>query len=516
MYRNLKLLYLNRTDNKKVYKKNKLVKDTINLDSKQNKESKPHIPHIPHIPNILNMLNCTHSIEELKNSLLKKNDNNFNLINKEENKISSIVNTLVKNNDTLVKNNDTLDKNNEDTVDENNDNTVDENNNNTVDENTNDEDNVVDEDNNNTIDENTVDEDNDNIADEDNNTVDENTVDEDNNIASEDKNNDNINDKTVDQSNINTKNDSELNTINVNKIEISIEQEKRNRIILQNRIILENAVNNINQKFDNDIKNKMEELEKIKNDFLNIIKEKRQESIKYIETRLSNSEIPLIIFQTWITKNLPPKMLKTVNKVKTTNPEFEHRLFDDNDIRIFLSENFNPDVLYAFNKLIPGAFKADLWRYCVLYIYGGIYLDIKYEPVNNFKFLEMIDKEYYTLDRNHFGGALSIYNGFIVAKPGNEIFLKLISKVVENVKSRFYGNNALQVTGPTLMAQIMFPNSRFNDMCNSFNVKYSPDGLSLLLKGKKVLHQYPEYRKEQSNLPRANYQSLWEKRGIYS
>jgi len=347
------------------------------------------------------------------------------------------------------------------------------------------------------------------------NIEDENKIENEENIEDEDENNEDLDlfNINIDLSDEVEKQD--IKSINSKSKVISIEQEKQNSIILQNRLVLEKAINNINQKFENDINIKMEELEKLKKDFMNTIKNKRDDVIKYTESKLSNCEIPLIIFQTWITSNLPPKMLKTVNKLKATNPEFEHRLFDDNDIRAFLTEYFNPDVLFAFNKLVPGAFRADLWRYCVLYIYGGIYLDIKYEPINNFKFLDIIDKEYVTLDRNHFGGALGIYNGFIIAKPNNDIFLKLINKVIENVKSKFYGCNALQVTGPTLMGQIMFPNKRFNEMCNSFNMKYSTDGMGIIFKDKRILQQYSEYRKEQSALPKSNYQLLWERRGIY-
>ena len=31
------------------------------------------------------------------------------------------------------------------------------------------------------------------------------------------------------------------------------------------------------------------------------------------------------------------------------------------------------ETLWCFDRLIPGAFKADLWRYCVMYITGGIF-----------------------------------------------------------------------------------------------------------------------------------------------
>ena len=93
-----------------------------------------------------------------------------------------------------------------------------------------------------------------------------------------------------------------------------------------------------------------------------------------------NSVIPLHIFQTWHTKNLPPNMRQSVEYIKRSNPRFHHRLFDDNECHDFIRDNFDESVLHAYNKLIPGAYKADLWRYCVLYKLGGIYLDIKYIP----------------------------------------------------------------------------------------------------------------------------------------
>ena len=99
--------------------------------------------------------------------------------------------------------------------------------------------------------------------------------------------------------------------------------------------------------------------------------------------------IPLNLFQTWHTLDLPINMRNAVDTLKMQNPEFTHYLYDDNMSREFIKNNFNDDVLYAYDKLKPGAYKADLWRYCVLYIYGGIYLDIKFAPLNGFKFINI-------------------------------------------------------------------------------------------------------------------------------
>jgi hypothetical protein len=65
-----------------------------------------------------------------------------------------------------------------------------------------------------------------------------------------------------------------------------------------------------------------------------------------------NAVIPLHIYQTWHTKNLPPKMRECVDKLKRDNPDFTHHLFDDDDCRKFIYDNFDPEVLDAFDKMI--------------------------------------------------------------------------------------------------------------------------------------------------------------------
>ena len=114
-------------------------------------------------------------------------------------------------------------------------------------------------------------------------------------------------------------------------------------------------------------------------------------------------QIPANIFQTWQTHTLPPQMFNAIKIIKKQNPRFNYYLFSDSDCRLFISKNFEPVVLNAYDRLIPGAYKADLWRYCILYKYGGIYLDIKYVPDNNFKFVNLLTKEHFVLDQDNDG-----------------------------------------------------------------------------------------------------------------
>jgi mannosyltransferase OCH1-like enzyme len=262
-------------------------------------------------------------------------------------------------------------------------------------------------------------------------------------------------------------------------------------------------------------------------------------------------KVPLIIYQTWATKDLPPKMTACVNRLKTKNPEFDHYLYDDADCRDFIKTNFDQDVLDAYDQLIPGAYKADLWRYCVLYKTGGIYLDIKFQCEPGFSLLELTDdNETFVLDRpypdftiplkNEFAllnsptfyntlaekadsstwknKQVGLYNAVMATIPNNPVLYDCIQKIVVNVKNKIYDYHPLYPTGPGLLGEVYF---KGNYKSNVKKMKYfnSLVGNYILTKNKKVLSHYPEYREEQRKYTKAGnnyyYSDLWVKNNIY-
>ena len=225
-----------------------------------------------------------------------------------------------------------------------------------------------------------------------------------------------------------------------------------------------------------------------------------------------NTIIPLNIFQTWHTKHLPEHMLEAVNLIKQTNPAFTHYLFDDDDCRNFIEQYFTKDILNAYDALVPGAYKADLWRYCILYKKGGIYLDIKYQCENGFKLIQLTDKEYFVKDIPKLG-RLGIYNAFMICKPGNKILLNCIDKIVENIKHKYYGSSPLEISGPLLMSKYFSPldinNLQLQHVQEKTNFYITNNGI-------KILKIYPEYRSEQRLYQKNKYYAeLWHKRRVY-
>jgi len=222
------------------------------------------------------------------------------------------------------------------------------------------------------------------------------------------------------------------------------------------------------------------------------------------------SVVPLNIFQTWHSKNLPPAMQKCVDSIRQCNPEFRHFLFDDQECREFLAQYYDSEVLYAYDSLIPGAYKADLWRYCVLYKYGGIYLDIKYQCANGFKLIQLTDRAYFVKDREQ--NRHGIYNAFMVCPAGDPIMGKCIQRVVENVRNRFYGKSSLEVTGPNMMTALFTPNER-RELVTLYHDNH---GRHIVYNGTIILTIYPEYRSEQKRFQKTlYYDDLWKRREIY-
>lgn len=90
--------------------------------------------------------------------------------------------------------------------------------------------------------------------------------------------------------------------------------------------------------------------------------------------------VPKIIHQTIRDKDdLHPRIAANIARLKSLNPDWDHRLYDDRDIRDFIASAWGRDYLRSFDRIHPayGAARADFFRYLVIAHTGGVYLDIK-------------------------------------------------------------------------------------------------------------------------------------------
>jgi hypothetical protein len=234
-------------------------------------------------------------------------------------------------------------------------------------------------------------------------------------------------------------------------------------------------------------------------------------NIRKYEGFINDSEIPKIVFQTWKTVDMPPLMKKNRDRMMKLNPEFEYIFMDDEECRNFIRDNYDYRTLSAYDKLVPGAYKADMWRYCVLYKHGGIYLDIKLRPADDFKLIYLLDKRHYVQDRLEYfkPGTLGLYNACIIEQKGSECMKQCIEKIVEHVETNYYGYNDLYPTGPGLLGTIY--TSLYKD--NSHVDLLYVGNENILQDGKLIIHSYPEYREEAPST--GSYGKLWRAKNIY-
>jgi len=145
--------------------------------------------------------------------------------------------------------------------------------------------------------------------------------------------------------------------------------------------------------------------------------------------------IPKVIMQTHYDFGaVPPKVTEQFERLA---PDFERILFDDEAAASFIREHYSEATARIFESFSVGAFKADFFRYCYLYVEGGIYLDIKtklviplhdiYEELkNNGTSMATCLTDIQPTAMHSWFGACA-YQGVIFARPRHPIFLECIA-----------------------------------------------------------------------------------------
>jgi hypothetical protein len=219
---------------------------------------------------------------------------------------------------------------------------------------------------------------------------------------------------------------------------------------------------------------------------------------KFLCKQPNDLKIPKVIIQTYNNKSKIQK--KVYKNIKKYAPEYTHIIYDDKECVEFLQQfdvtfksikTYNFNIVDKFKSFKEGAHKADLFRYCYLYQYGGIYIDIKTELIKPLKNIFTEDNTLYTvlsIVPN------SIYQGIIAVYPKNPMIACLINqcinsnllelimnyqlftqffykKIVEDVKQIKIGNqNTYSGNNIHLFQEKKYPKSECNNTLDRYNI----------------------------------------------
>lgn len=139
------------------------------------------------------------------------------------------------------------------------------------------------------------------------------------------------------------------------------------------------------------------------------------------------------------------------------NPGFTMKWYTNEQVDEYMKTM--PEKVYqVYQKLRPGAFKADLWRMCILFEQGGYYFDSYATPMVSIQ--EMLQSTHVTHVENDqymvsvcetidFG----IHQGVLMVTPKHPFILQCIDNIVDHVENDFYGKSPWDITGPTCFYQ---------------------------------------------------------------
>jgi mannosyltransferase OCH1-like enzyme len=147
--------------------------------------------------------------------------------------------------------------------------------------------------------------------------------------------------------------------------------------------------------------------------------------------------IPKVIYQTWKTKNLDLPLQMVRNNIQKRNPDYEMVLFDDEDIERWIINTFQQNNLIynTYKKLKVGAARADFWRYLILYINGGVYLDIDSDITGSLDLL-IEPKDQAIVSRERYSGNSHFIQWCLMFAPNHPILLKAINICIYNINNK--------------------------------------------------------------------------------
>jgi mannosyltransferase OCH1-like enzyme len=164
------------------------------------------------------------------------------------------------------------------------------------------------------------------------------------------------------------------------------------------------------------------------------------------------------IFLSDTDQELSPFLRHAVSTVKSTFPNDNHTVYNKNSLRQFIADNYDADVLGAYDALRPYSYKADLGRFCLLNKLGGWYFDIPVRVMNPVEVGDRIEWLAFRDIQRFSYTSWACATTVLYSKPNNSALTTAIEMIVNNCQEKYYGITPLCPTGPTLLGAALAAN----------------------------------------------------------
>jgi mannosyltransferase OCH1-like enzyme len=175
--------------------------------------------------------------------------------------------------------------------------------------------------------------------------------------------------------------------------------------------------------------------------------------------------IPRIIHQIFIPDglnnvNLDDETIAIMKSWKLFHPCYDYKLWSLQSIRT-LAKDFDPRVLLAIDACAFPAMKADIARLMILFLQGGVYIDLKLECIRSFidEFSnhKLILLEHFPMGEAVFERNKWLINSLIMAEASHEFIRRALYDCVCNVEARLESgkwHGLWYTTGPMVLMRL--------------------------------------------------------------
>lgn len=167
--------------------------------------------------------------------------------------------------------------------------------------------------------------------------------------------------------------------------------------------------------------------------------------------------IPKYIYQTHVKKTNKLEILTKTWQYK--NYEYEYYFYNDNDMYKWF-RCYDQKAFDAYNSVNAGAIKADLWRYCILYETGGIYVDADMACLDPLKtYVNSEDNGIVVYDG--IKKCNNIFQGFLAFEKNSDVMKDAMELCIDNIlNKRFESTNTqphdvFNISGPKMFGNIV-------------------------------------------------------------
>jgi inositol phosphorylceramide mannosyltransferase catalytic subunit len=183
--------------------------------------------------------------------------------------------------------------------------------------------------------------------------------------------------------------------------------------------------------------------------------------------------IPKIIHHIWMgTKEIPKLNIECANSIKNVHNGFKYKLWKDNDVDIFMKQCF-PEYYEKFTTLPRLIMKIDMFRYFLMYRFGGLYTDMDYIMFKPFDLLEHnvvipCNRE------DDKGNPLCLGNCIFASKPNHPFWKKLMDTLFTIDREKLNYTKDTNIDSNVLGTGPMFVFGMWKNYCKTNDDIYIP------------------------------------------